>query len=55
MSIFKKKNYIDMRCPRCGGRVYEKECSFYCENDEVNRDMSISHIALQYQIVKNIK
>lgn len=32
MSIFKKKNYIDMRCPRCGGRVYEKECSFYCEN-----------------------
>ena len=30
-------------------------CSFYFENDEVNRDMSISHIALQYQIVKNIK
>ena len=30
-------------------------CAFYFENNDVGRDMSISHIALQYQIVKNIK
>ena len=30
-------------------------CSFYFENNEVNRDMSISHVSLQYQVVKNIK
>lgn len=30
-------------------------CAFYFENNEVSRDMSISHIAIQYQIVKNIK
>lgn len=30
-------------------------CAFYFENNEVGRDMSISHIAIQYQIVKSIK
>lgn len=29
--------------------------SFYFENDELNRDMSITHIGLQYQIVKYIR
>ncbi len=32
MSIFKKKKYLDMRCSRCGGRVYKKDFSYYCEN-----------------------
>ncbi len=30
-------------------------CAFYFDNNEVGRDMSISHIAIQYQIVKTIK
>lgn len=30
-------------------------CAFYFDNDELNRDMSISNIGLQYQIVKNVK
>ena len=30
-------------------------CAFYFDNDEVNRDMSISNVGLQYQIVKNVK
>ena len=29
--------------------------SFYFDNDEVNRDMSITHIGLQYQIVKYVR
>lgn len=43
--------------------TFRRKCSlkkiqmaaFYFENDEVNRDMSISHIALQYSLVKTIK
>lgn len=29
--------------------------SFFFDNNEVNRDMSITHIGLQYQIVKNVR
>lgn len=30
-------------------------CAFYFENNDINSDMSISNISLQYQIIKNVK
>lgn len=43
--------------------VYRRKCSlkkiqmasFFFKNEEAGRDLSLAHIALQYQIVKNIK
>ena len=45
------------------GNVFRRKCNlkkiqmsgFYFENNEVSKDLSITHVALQYQIIKNVR
>ena len=44
-------------------KVFRRKCNlkkiqlaaFRFENDEVGKDMSIAHVGIQYQIIKNVR
>lgn len=52
--VWKINSWAKTMRRRCNLR-HVQMCAVYCENDEPNSDMSITHVGFQYSMVKNIK